>query len=64
MEIEFKDNKVIIEIDKKNFNYSLINMLDQFERKKNKFLEFALQHKGELKNEDIASEEELHMQGD
>ena len=64
MEIEFKDNKVIIEIDKKNFNYSLIDMLDQFERKKNKFLEFALQHKGELKNEDIASEEELHMQGD
>ena len=34
MEIEFKDNKVIIEIDKKNFNYSLIDMLDQFERKK------------------------------
>jgi hypothetical protein len=64
MEIEFKDNKVIIEIDKKNFNYSLIDMLDQFERKKNKFLEFALQHKGELKNEDIASEEELHVQGD
>jgi hypothetical protein len=64
MEIEFKDNKVIIEIDKKNFNYSLIDMLDQFERKKNKFLEFALQHKGELKNEDIASEEELHIQGD
>ena len=64
MEIEFKDNKVIIEIDKKNFNYSLIDMLDLFERKKNKFLEFALQHKGELKNEDIASEEELHVQGD
>ena len=34
MEIEFKDNKVIIEIDKKKFNYSLIEMLDQFERKK------------------------------
>ena len=67
MEIEFKDDKVIIEINKEYFDYSIIDFINQFEnkkKKKNLFLDFALKHQGELKEEDIATEEELHMQGD
>jgi len=67
MEIEIRDNKVIIEIDRKYFDYSIIDFINKFEnekKNKNLFLDFALKHQGELKDEDIASEEELHMQGD
>ena len=65
MEIDVKDDKVIIEMDKKFFDYNIIDYINKFEKKnKNLFFEFALQNKGSLKEEDLANDEELHMQGD
>jgi len=67
MNVYFKKGKILIEIDKDVNNIEeILNFIKQKENKKqnNELFEFLLKHQGELKDNEIASEEELHMQGD
>ncbi len=65
MNVYYKNGKLLIEIDKDIGNIEdVLDYIRKKEQNKNMLLDFLLKHQGELKDEDIATEEELHMQGD